>query len=78
MGLPESGFDMQDFLIRFAELLLQDAVVMSQPVFADIVDGAPVDAFKLQSQFQQFSAVGGDCFCISLLTRCINAVLARQ
>jgi hypothetical protein len=57
IGVPESRFDMQDFLIQFAELFLQDRVVVLQPVFADIVDRVLIDVFKFELQFQQLQQI---------------------
>ncbi|MHA6850312.1 hypothetical protein [Ralstonia pseudosolanacearum] len=55
--MPEAGFHVQNFLIQFAELLLEDLAVVLQPVFADVVDGVLVDVFEFQLQFQQLQQI---------------------
>jgi hypothetical protein len=52
VAVLESVLDMQDFVVEFTDLLLQNLVVVFQPVFADIVDGALVDMFQLQLQLK--------------------------
>ena len=45
VAVLESVLDMQDFVVEFTDLFLQNLVVVFQSVFADVVDDALVNVF---------------------------------
>ena len=50
-------FDVQDFLVQFRELILENLVVVFESVFADVIQGKLINVFQFQLQLEQLQQV---------------------
>ena len=54
IGTPELALDVDDFLVQFPQLFLQDLVVVRQPRLAHRVESVLADVFQFQLQLQKY------------------------
>ena len=57
VAVTKGGFDMPDLFIQFADLLLENLVVVFQPIFTEVADRVLVNVFQLQLELQQLQQV---------------------